>query len=127
VLAHLRRGASLADTARMTKIVLLSIVLASSSALAEPKTLQLGFALGSRHYNMKLVPDACGSVEAKAKDQQDEIKVCARPDGKDMRLEIDWMTRQSDHETRNRSTVIATRGETFDLDAGSGKLTVSVL
>ncbi len=99
-------------------------------ALADSKTYQLGFTLGAgkdaRHYAMRLVSDACGDVEAKAPDEHDQIKVCARGAGGDVRLEIDWETRKADREVRNHSTVIAKSGQTFDLDAGAAKLVVAI-
>jgi hypothetical protein len=107
------------------------LALLCGPALADSKTLDLGFTLGAgndaRHYAMKLVSDACGSIAAKAPDTQDDIHVCAHPDGpSDFKLEVDWSTRRGDHELHNRSTAIASRGHSFDLDGGTAKLTVSL-
>ena len=55
------------------------------------------------------------------------IDVCLKPQGKtDVRLEVDWTTRHHDGEVHNRSTVIASRGQTFELDGGAVELAVSV-
>ncbi len=114
----------------MTKALLLVAILCGP-ALADSKTTSLGFALtngqDARHYAMKLAADACGSVQAKAPQQEDEIKVCLKHEGSvDVRLEIDWMTRRGDQEFRNRSTVVAAAGQSFDLDSGVAKLTVTL-
>jgi hypothetical protein len=110
---------------------LLVVALLAAPAFADQKTMQLGFTLSAgnetRHYAMKLVSDACGGIEARAPGERDEIRVCARADGNnDVRLELDWTTRHGDRELKNRSTVLAVRGQSFELDGGAAKLTVAV-
>ncbi len=110
---------------------LLVVTLLSAPALADTKSMHLGFTLGagkdSRHYKLELVTDACGGIEAKAPDEHDKINVCAKADGNsDVRLEIDWQTTHGDRELRNRSTVVAARGQSFELDGGAAKLTVTL-
>ncbi len=106
------------------------VALLCAPALADQKTMQLGFKLVSgtdaRTYALKLVDGACGNIEASTRDTHDKIKVCVSPEGgNDTRLEIDWETRAGDHQLRNRSTVIAARGQTFELDGGTAKLVVT--
>ena len=116
----------------MTKLASASLLVAllCAPALADTKTVQLGFMLTAgkdvRHYAIKLVPDACGIVESKAPQQHDEIKVCMKADGGNYRLEVDWSTRRDDNELFNRSTVVAALGQTFDLDGGATKLAVTL-
>ncbi len=110
---------------------LLVIALLCSPALADDKTTKLGFTLTAgkdqRHYALSLVSDSCGQVKSHTPEASDEIKVCLRPDGNtDLRLEISWMTKHDDHDLENRSTVIAQRGHSFELDGGGAKLSVSV-
>lgn len=115
------------------KLIASSILLAllCGPALADSKTLQLGFTLkngkDTRNYAIKVVADECASISSKAPEQQDEIRVCAHPDGAtEIRLQLDWMTRQGDRELRNKSVVIATRGQKFDLDGGAAVLAVTI-
>ena len=108
---------------------LVIVSLLAAPALADTKT--LGFTLthgsASRHFGMKLVDDSCGKLESKAAEANDTIDVCLKSQGKtDMRLEIDWTTRHHDGEVHNKSTVIAARGQTFELDGGAVKLAISV-
>jgi hypothetical protein len=124
-------GAWLAGCGDMMKSLFV-VALLAAPAFADQKTMQLGFTLSAgnetRHYAMKLVTDACGGIEARAPDERDEIKVCAQADGgnNDVRLEVDWTTKHGDHELKNRSTVLATRGQSFELDGGVAKLTVAL-
>ena len=116
----------------MTKLAAVSLLVAllCAPALADTKTVQLGFTLTSgkdtRHYAIKLVPDECGKVESKAPQQHDDIKVCMKADADNFRLAVDWTTRHDDSELINRSTVIAARGQTFELDGGATKLAVAL-
>lgn len=117
----------------MSKIIASSLLLAVLCKLAhaDPKTLELGFTVTSgkdaRHYAMKLVADACGTIESKAPEQNDHINVCMKADSStDVRLEVDWTTRHDNSELRNRSTVIAARGQKFELDGGAAKLAVAL-
>ena len=117
----------------MTKMASASLLVAvlCGPALADNKTLQLGFTLtagkDTRHYAMKLVADACGTIESKAPEQQDHINVCMKADStSEFRLEVDWTTRHDNSELHNRSTVVAARGSSFDLDGGAAKLAVAL-
>ena len=110
---------------------LLVLTLLTAPAFADSKSTTLDFKItsgkDSRHYAVTLVSDTCGRIESHAPDLRDLIKACVRPDGNsDLRVEIDWESRQGDHEIKNNSTVIAARGKSFELDGGSAKLAVSV-
>ena len=118
----------------MTKLVASSLFLflLCGPALADPapSTFDIGFSLTSgrelRHYAIKLVDHDCGGIEAKSPSTTDDIKVCAHVDGAQIRLQIDWLTREGERELRNKSAVLATRKSSFELDGGGAKLTVSV-
>jgi hypothetical protein len=114
----------------MLKPFLILAVLVSP-ALADDKTTTLDFKLtvgkDVRHYALSVVSDSCGRLEAKSPQAHDQITVCMRPDGNtNLRLEVDWVTKHDDHELKNNSIVIASRGKSFDLDGGEAKLNVSV-
>lgn len=104
-------------------------------ALADPTrgpttAFDLGFVVSTgaqaRYYAIKLVDDTCGSVMHKDSGKtEDTIDVCVRA-GSQVKLEIDWSTRDGQRELRNRSTVIAKRGASFDLQGGGAKLGVTV-
>jgi hypothetical protein len=126
----MRDGAVLARWRRMIRSII-TVALLCAPALADPSpTFQLGFDLTAgtdvRHYAVKLVDNACGGIDAKSPSSQDEIKVCVVPDGPRVRVSVDWVTRQGDLELRNRSTVSAARGQTYELDGGTAKLAVGV-
>jgi len=110
---------------------LLVLSLLAAPALAENKSTTLDFKITAgkdvRHYALTLVADSCGAVESHAPDLKDQIKACVRPDGtSDLRVEINWESRQGDHELKNSSTVIVARGKSFELDGGTAKLAVAL-
>ena len=120
----------LLSLARMFKPLLILAVLVSP-ALADDKTTKLGLTLTSgkdqRHYTLQLAADACGEISSQGPEASDEVKICQKPDGNtDLRLEIEWQTHHDGHYVKNRSTVVAARGKSFELDGGSAKLNVSV-
>jgi len=114
----------------MLKVISILAILVAP-ALADDKTTKLGLTLTSgkdqRHYTLQLADDACGSISSQGPEASDEIKICQRPDGStDLRLEVEWQTHHDGHHIKNKSTVIASRGKSFELDGGSAKLAVSV-
>ena len=116
----------------MKKTLAVSSLLAilCAPALADTKTLQLDFTLTSgaapRHYAIYVTGKECGSVENKTRDQEDQIKVCVFPDADRQRLLLEWRTREGDHELTNHSVLVASRGQRFDVDTGTAKLTVAL-
>src|SRR5262245_33017139 len=118
----------------MTKLVTSSVLVlflcAPALADAPSPTLQIGLTIAggkdSRHYSLKLADHACGDVMSKAPQRADDIHACLKSEAAELRLELDWTTREGDRELRNRSTVVAARGQSFDLDCGGAKLTVTV-
>jgi hypothetical protein len=125
-------GSLLADARGMTKLFVISaLALLCSPALAAPSpTIQVGFQIDGgkdqRHYAVKLVDKACGSVNAKTAAIADEIKVCAHVDGANVRLEIDWQLHEKDRDIENKSEMVLARGVAQELDGGSAKLTISL-
>ena len=122
--------------ARMTKLVIAAaLALLATPALASPNpspptTIQIGFKVDGgkdqRHYTVKLVDKACGSVNAKTAAINDEIKVCAHVDGASVHLDIQWQLHEKDRDIENKSEMVIARGVAQELDGGSAKLTVSL-
>jgi hypothetical protein len=101
--------------------------LADTPRAPSPTMLQIGLKLDSgRHYAMKLIDDHCGRVTSKATTVEDNIKICAHDDGTQVRLDVDWWTRDGNQEVRNDSVGVVAHGSSFDLDGGTAKLTVSL-
>lgn len=111
------------------------VFLLCGPALADPAPrvpagIDLGLVVVSgnqtRHYALALVDDDCGSISRKELGKsEDSIRVCAH-DGAQLRLDIDWLTRDGDREVHAKSTVVAKRGASFDLDGNGAKLSVRV-
>lgn len=127
--------------AHMTKLLIASaIALLTAPALAAPNpsptpsasptTLQIGFKVDGgkdqRHYTVKLVDRACGSVNAKTAAINDEIKVCAHVDGANVHLDIQWQLHEKDRDIENKSEMVITHGVTQELDGGTAKLSVAL-
>ncbi len=129
----------------MTKLLVRSFVgslvaMLCAPALAGPSpatapapassTLQLAFKLvagnNQRHYTVKLVDKACGSVRAEQGEIHDEIKVCARVEGANVNLGIGWELHDSARVIKNDSTMLLARGATQELDGGTAKLFVTL-
>jgi hypothetical protein len=126
--------------ARMTKLLIAAaLALLTTPALASPNpspavsptTIQIGFKVDGgkdqRHYTVKLVDKACGSVNAKTTaGVNDEIKVCAHVDGANVHLDIEWQLHEKDRDIVNKSEMVITHGVTQELDGGTAKLSVAL-
>lgn len=121
----------------MTKLLVASaLALLTAPALAGPNptpapmTIQVGLKVDGgkdqRHYTVKLLDKACGSVIAKTLVASDEIKVCAFNDGANVRLDIKWQLHEKDRDIVNKSELVLTHGATQELDGGTAKLSVSL-
>ena len=114
------------------------ITLLCGPALADARpTMQIGLRVDagkdSRHYGIILLDHACGSIETKSQAQaprspsiEDFVKVCARADGAQVGLAIDWSTRDGDHEVHTKSSALVAHGGSVDLDGGTIKLRVTL-
>jgi hypothetical protein len=123
---------------RMTKLLIAAaLALLAAPALASPNppassptTIQIGFKVDGgkdqRHYTVKLVDKACGSVNAKTAAINDEIKVCAHVDGANVHLDIQWQLHEKDRDIENKSEMVITHGMTQELDGGTAKLSVAL-
>ena len=124
---------------RMTKLLIAAaLALLTTPALASPNpspassptTIQIGFKVDGgkdqRHYTVKLVDKACGSVNAKTAAINDEIKVCAHVDGVNVHLDIQWQLHEKDRDIENKSEMVITHGVTQELDGGTAKLSVTL-
>jgi len=124
---------------RMTKLLAasaLALALLTAPALAGPNptpaptTIQVGLKVDGgkdqRHYTVKLLDKACGSVTAKTLVASDVIKVCAFNDGTNVRLDIEWQLHEKDRDIVNKSELVLTHGATQELDGGTAKLSVSL-
>ncbi len=80
-----------------------------------------------RQYVMKLVVDeACGNASSKnAGKLEDQIQLCAS-DGPQVKLKVDWFTRDADREFHNKSTLVVARGAAFDIESDGAKLSIRV-
>ena len=116
-------------TKHLVFVSLLSTLLCGPALAGTPpqQTLDIDLRIDAgRHYALKLVDADCGRVSAKAPGFEDNIKICARTDRGRILLDVDWATRQGDHEIHNDSKAAVQRGSSFDLDGGTAKLTVSL-
>lgn len=97
-----------------------------------PQAFDLGLVIQSgkapRSYRLLLVDSQCGTIKSKDADAklEDELIICARPNGSEVAFEVEWNTREGGRELRARSATIAKRGGSFSLDNLGAKLTVSV-
>ncbi|MEO8846757.1 MAG: hypothetical protein ABI591_11930 [Kofleriaceae bacterium] len=123
----------------MTKLLIASaLALSAAPAVAgpnpppaiSPTTIQIGLKVDGgkdqRHYTVKLVDKACGSVNAKTAAIHDEIKVCAHVDGANVHLDVQWQLHEKDRDIENDSEMVITRGVTQELDGGTAKLSVAL-
>jgi hypothetical protein len=106
------------------------LLLSSGTAFADPAAYQLGFTITSgkdaRHYELSLVDKTCGKVELRAKDLSDEIRVCANAVSKNVRLDVEWKTREGDREMAIEPRLLVTPGTPATVEGGGEKLTVTV-
>jgi hypothetical protein len=106
------------------------LLLVSGTALADPAAYQLGFTItsgkDSRHYELSLVDKTCGKVELHTKDLTDEIKVCTDAVGKNVRVDVEWKTREGDRELAIEPRLLITPGTPATVEGGGDKLTVTV-
>jgi hypothetical protein len=119
----------------MTKLIIAcscSLALLTTPTFAAPasptpaSTMQVAFKVDGRHYTVKLVDQACGSVLAKSATVRDEIKVCARADGAGVHLDVEWQLHDKDRDIETKSEMILPRGATQELDGGTSKLSVTL-
>ncbi len=117
------------------KIIFSSVFVAMlcGPALADPPpqpTLQLKLAVtsdtGTRRYDLKLVEKSCGKVDNSTATTRDEIHACIASDPAGLRLEIEWSLRDRDRALDNKSTLIAKRGDSFELVHAGAKLAVTL-
>ena len=121
----------------MTKLfIATALALFASPAFADPSpTLQVGFKVDGgkdqRHYTVKLVDKACGSVSQKTvapvQAVRDEIKVCAHAENGAIHLQIEWQLHDKDRDIENKSEMVLARGASQELDGGTAKLTVALI
>jgi hypothetical protein len=113
----------------MRKIATLLLLL-TGTAFADPAAYHLGFTIengkDSRHYELSLVDKTCGKVELHAKDLTDEINVCANAISKNVRIDVEWMTREGDREMKIEPRLLVTPGTPATVEGGGEKLTVTV-
>jgi hypothetical protein len=89
---------------------------------AQPASLNIHFVVhtstATRTYDVIVASDhRCASSIEKLPDHQDEIKVCASDES---HLDIDWITRGSSSEYRNKASLVLARGATAELGSGNG-------
>jgi hypothetical protein len=113
----------------MKKVATLLLLL-TGAAYADPAAYQLGFTISNgkdaRHYELSLVDKTCGKVELHAKDLSDEINVCANAVSKNVRIDVDWKTREGDREVKIEPRLLVTPGTPATVEGGGEKLTVTV-
>lgn len=116
----------------MTKLLTSSVLLAllCGPALADSKTTQIDLAVqggaSPRKYALRIVEDSCSSVESKSPVSRDKVRVCMKPSANDLRLEIEWETHEGTRDLRQQSTIVASRGQSWDLTADGMKLSGTV-
>ena len=114
-----------------------AIVLLCTPALAAPpsKPLQItvDVQVGGeiRHYSTTLVDDRCGRLGAKTAAVDDNVKLCPHLDGNQIRLDLDWTTRQtfkdgSFTEALVQTTLVLARGEKASLESNTAKLALAL-
>ncbi len=110
----------------------LALILLGGAALAQPAPAQPGprtpykFKLAvtdgtdNRVYELVLLDDSCGSVEERAGDRRDEVKVCAHLAPQGARIGVAWKlhTKTLDHEV-NYEAVVA-KGKTVEVGRTNG-------
>jgi hypothetical protein len=135
---YLWSGASLAEHARMTKLLIASVLaLLCTPALADSQTMKVGFKVDGgkdqRHYTVELVDKTCGAVENKVftpgpgSSTRDQIKVCANIEKTGVRLDIEWELHDATRDISNKSAMFIARGAAQELDGGTAKLGVTLL
>jgi hypothetical protein len=89
---------------------------------AVPVKLELTVKAGNdtRTHQLVIPEDSCGTVQEKAVDHEDTIRVCSiiRPTG--MKLEVDWAVRTGPNEYRSSWGAFVTRGTTLDVGRSGG-------
>jgi hypothetical protein len=112
------------------KTVAMLLFLLTGTALADPAAYQLGFTIengkDARHYGLSLVDNTCGKVELHTKDLSDEIKVCTTAIAKNVRLDVEWKTREGDREVQISPHLLVTPGTPATVEGGGEKLTVTI-
>jgi hypothetical protein len=113
----------------MKKIATLLLLL-TGTAFADPAAYQLGFSITSgkdtRHYELSLVDKTCGKVELHTRDLTDELKVCTNAAGKNVRVDVEWKTREGDRELSIEPRLLITPGTPATVEGGGDKLTITV-
>ncbi len=108
---------------------LLALSLLCAPALADtPKTttvldLEIASGSSSRHYSLGVVEDTCSTMHSKLPNLQDEVKACMHAAGNDLRIDLEWRTRQETREVLASTTLIAQRGKPWTLTVDGMKLT----
>lgn len=109
---------------------LLLLLLLTGAAYADPAAYKLGFTIengkDARHYELSLVDKTCGKVELHAKDLTDEINVCANAISKNVRIDVEWKTREGDREMKIEPRLLVTPGTPATVEGGGEKLTLTV-
>jgi hypothetical protein len=89
---------------------------------AVPIKLDLTVKVGNdtRTHQLVIPEDSCGTVQDKATDHEDTIRVCSiiRPTG--MKLEVDWSVRTGSSEYRTNWGAFVTRGTTLEVGRAGG-------
>ena len=106
----------------------------SSSTVRQPATgkpvrLEVAVKVGSavRIHDLMVVEHGCAELTEKARDHQDEIRVCLDSSGgTDVQLSVDWATHEADNELRTKSATIVARGSTMELGGGAMRLSIAV-
>jgi hypothetical protein len=106
------------------------VAMLTAPALADPPPqsikleVQLKTKLGARTNTMALTDNSCGKVEEKAPDHVDEIKACARAEGTNVRIDLDWSTHGDKTEYRSQSTIVLAHGGSAEVGSPDTKLIV---
>jgi hypothetical protein len=112
------------------KTVATLLLLLTGTAVADPAAYQLGFTItsgkDSRHYELSLLDNTCGKVELHAKGLSDELHVCTSAVAKNVRVDVDWKTREGDRELMIEPRLLVTPGTPATVEGGGEKLTVTV-
>lgn len=113
-------GPALADTA----------VPAGPGAQALDVTMVVATGKQPRRYVIKLVEDSCGEVSSKTVGKfedtlEESIRMCAT-EGAQLKLTIDWKTRDGLREFAFKSTVVTRRGAPVEFEGAGAKLTLTV-
>jgi hypothetical protein len=109
-------------------LVILAMLTAPALADPSPQSIrldvQLKTKLGTRTNTMALTDNSCGKVEEKAPDHIDEIKACARAEGANVRIDLDWSTHGDKTEYRSQSTIVLAHGGTAEVGNPDTRLVV---